>query len=88
MDESGNIQIAEPPARMSNAEKKLSAMNLLFSEIFKNSKQLSFSQLEAEYMRLKKVKNTAAFNGITYAYENKVIVKNLVGEYEFNKLVV
>ena len=88
MDEHGNIQTAEPPERMSNAERKLQTMNLLFSEIFKNSKQLSFSQLETEYMRLKKVKNTAAFNGITYAYENKVIVKNLVGEYEFNKLVV
>ena len=88
MDDEGNIQKAEPPERMSNAERKLQSMNFLFSEIFSNFKQLSYTNLEKEYMRVKKVGKTAAFNAITFAFQNKIIAKDLVGDYVFSNLII
>ena len=87
MDEQGNMQIAEAPVKLSNEENKLQSMKFIFSEIFTNHKRLTFKGLEAEFMRIKDVKKTAALNNIKWAIENKIIVKNLVGDYELTNLV-
>lgn len=87
MDVFGNIQTAEAPPKISTEEKKLQTMRFTFSEIFTNHKQLTFTALQYEYMRVKHVKNTAAYNALMWAADNKIIVKNLVGEYELSNLV-
>lgn len=87
MDENGNIQTAEAPPKISNEEKKLQSMKFIFSEIFTNFKQLTFTGLQSEYMRIKDVQKTAAYNALMWAVENKIVVKNLAGEYELSNLI-
>jgi predicted ATP-dependent serine protease len=87
MDEQGTIQVAEAPPKISTEEKKLQSMKLIFSEIFTNHKHLSFTGLQTEYMRIKQVKNTAAYNALAWSVDNKVIVKNLAGDYELSNLL-
>lgn len=87
MDEYGNIQTAEAPPKISPEEKKFQSMKFAFQEIFSNLKRLTFTGLQDEYMRIKKVKVTAAYNAIKWAVDNKIIVKNLAGEYELSNLV-
>ena len=87
MDEHGNIQTAVAPPKVSNEEKKLQSMKFIFSEIFTNHKQLTFTGLQSEFMRIKQVKNTAAYNALMWSIEKKIIVKNLAGEYELSNLI-
>lgn len=87
MDEYGNIQTAEATPKISNEEKKLQSMKFIFSEIFTNFKQLTFTGLQSEYMRIKDVQKTAAYNALMWAVENKIVVKNLAGEYELSNLI-
>ena len=38
----------------------------------------------SEYKILAGVKQTASFNAIKYAFDNNIIVKNTLGDYEIN----
>lgn len=87
MDEQGVIQTAEAPVKVSTEERKLQSMKFIFSEIFTNHKQLTFTGLQSEYMRVKQVQKTAAYNALMYGIDNKIVVKNLAGEYELSNLL-
>jgi hypothetical protein len=87
MDEYGNIQTADAPKKVSPQELKLQKAKFLFAEIFTNLKRLTYSGLVDEYMRVSKCKSpTTANKAIMGAVEAKVLVKNLVGEYELSNI--
>ena len=86
MDENGSIIEAEAVEKMSPQEVKLQKAKFIFGEIFTNFKQLTFTGVQSEYSRIKGVQKTAAYNNVMWAIEQKIIVKNLVGEYELNNL--
>jgi predicted ATP-dependent serine protease len=87
MNEHGTIQIAEAPEKVSPQELKLQKAKFLFAEIFTNLKRLTYSGLVDEYMRVSKCKSpTTANKAIMGAVESKVLVKNLVGEYELSNI--
>lgn len=88
MDDRGNILKGEAKPKVSSEEKKLEKIKFLFSQVFTNHRQLTFTGLQDEYMRVARVKQTAAYNAITFAIDNKIIVKNFAGEYELSNLTL
>jgi hypothetical protein len=86
MDDKGNIQRENSKPKVSPAELKLLKMEFAFREVFTNCNKLTFNGLQDEFMRVKRVKQTAAYNAIMWAVENQIIVKNLAGLYELSNL--
>lgn len=86
MDEKGNIKREDAKPKQDPEEIKLQKYEFAFREVFTNFIQLTFSGLQDEYMRVKRVKKTAAYNAIMWAVEKHIIVKNLAGEYELSNL--
>jgi len=84
MDNDGNIVPAECKPKVSKADEKLSKMKFSFRAIFDKHKTLTHKDLMSEYKILAEVKQTASFKAVKYAYENNIIVKNLLGDYEIN----
>ena len=84
MDNDGNIVPAECKPKVSKEEKKLSEMKFRFRLIFDKHDKLTHKDLMSEYKILAGVKQTASFNAIKYAFDNNIIVKNTLGDYEIN----
>lgn len=88
MDEKGNIQREEPQQKVNPEDLKKQKMEFAFREVFTNYEKLTFNSLQDEYMKAKRVKQTAAYNAIMWAVNNGIIVKNLVGLYELTNLTL
>jgi hypothetical protein len=86
MDDKGNIQREDAKPKVSLAELKLLKMEFTFREVFTNYEKLTFNALQDEYMKVKRVKQTAAYNAIIWAVDKQIIVKNLIGLYELSNL--
>ena len=86
MDDSGDIFPAEGKIKITPDELKFTKTRFAFAEIFTTSEKLTFNALQDEYMKVKRVKQTAAYNDIMYAVEAQIIVKNLAGLYELSNL--
>lgn len=86
MDDNGDILEAEGKPKMSIEEAKFTKTRFAFAEIFTANSKLNFNALQDEYMKVKRVKQTAAYNAIMYAVEAEIIVKNLAGMYELSNL--
>ena len=84
MDNDGNIVPAECKPKVSKEEEKLSKMKFIFRGIFDKHDKLTHGDLMSEYKILAGVKQTASFNAIKYAFDNNIIVKNTLGDYEIN----
>lgn len=86
MDEFGNMEPAEGKTKISPDEAKFAKTRFAFAEIFTHTEKLNFNALQDEYMRVKRVKQTAAYNAIMYAMDAQIIIKNLAGMYEISNL--
>lgn len=86
MDEKGNIQRENSKPKISPEAHKIQKMEFAFREVFTNYEKLTFNSLQDEYMKVKRVKQTAAYNAIMWAVEKQIIIKNLVGLYEISNL--
>ena len=69
---------------VSKEEEKLSRMKFMFGSIFDKHDKLTHKDLMSEYKILAEVKQTASCNAVKYAFDNNIIVKNLLGDYEIN----
>lgn len=88
MDDKGNIQREEAQPKTNPEDLKLQKMEFAFREVFTNYNKLTFNSLQDEYMKVKRVKQTAAYNAIMWAVDKQIIVKNLAGLYELSNLTL